>query len=125
MFAKRRRGVGKLAARGISTGLGLGSANVGASWTASEFEVTFIDLFNLERIYPSSDPAKKQKAIREDEGGELAAVSVVSVGVATLGMFGSRVVGVKGAVEAVTNLLELLGSQAARKWAGPVVGVFC
>ena len=125
MFAKRRRGVGKLAARGISTGLGLGSANVGASWTASEFEVTFIDLFNLERIYPSVDPTKAKKAIREDEGGELAVVSVVSVGVASLGMFGSRVVGIKGAVEAISNVFELLGSQAARRWAGPVVGVFC
>lgn len=124
MFAKRRRGVGRLAARGISTGLGLGSAGLGTAWTASEFEVTLLDLFNLERIYTSSS-AKKALTAPEDEGGELAAVSVVSVGVAALGMFGSRVIGIKGAVEAVASVLDILGSQAARKWAGPVVGIFC
>ncbi|GAA5917836.1 hypothetical protein JCM5296_006616 [Sporobolomyces johnsonii] len=122
MFAKRRRGVGKLAARGLSTGLGLGSAGLGVNWSATDFDVSFFDLFDLERMYSHGNAlrGKQHKAIEDDvvEKGTL-----VGLGLGSLGMVGSRVIGIKGTMESLSKIVEMLGSKAARKWAGPVIGV--
>ncbi|GAA5973790.1 hypothetical protein JCM21900_001386 [Sporobolomyces salmonicolor] len=122
MFAKRRRGVGKLAARGMSTGLGLGSAGLGVNWSATDFDVSFFDLFDLERMYSHGNAlrGKQHKAIEDDvvEKGTL-----VGLGLGSLGMVGSRVIGIKGTMESLSKIVEMLGSKTARKWAGPVIGV--
>ncbi|GAA6004255.1 hypothetical protein JCM10207_002507 [Rhodosporidiobolus poonsookiae] len=122
MFAKRRRGVGKLAARGLSTGLGLGAAGAGVNWSATDFEVSFFDLFDFERMHSHGNAlrGKKHKAI-EDEVVETG--TIVGLGLGSLGMVGSRVIGIKGAMESLSRMVEVLGSKQARKWAGPVIGV--
>ncbi|KAK4700542.1 hypothetical protein P7C70_g5705, partial [Phenoliferia sp. Uapishka_3] len=127
MFAKRRRGMGKLAARGISSGLGLGSAGVGLAasgqWSASEFEVSFLDFFDLERIYSPGGSAKgKAKKVGEDDDA-IETGALVSLGVGGMGMIGSRLIGVKGTLDSVQRVMEILGSKQAREWAAPVIGV--
>lgn len=119
MFAKRRRGVGKLAARGVSTGLGLGAAGLGAGWSASDFEVSFLDLFDLERIY-ATGKSFKPKGVEDDA---LETTAVLSLGLGSIGMIGSRLVGVKGTVESIARVFDVLGSKQARQWAAPVIGV--
>lgn len=119
MFAKRRRGVGKLAARGVSTGLGLGAAGLGTGWSASDFEVSFLDLFDLERIYATGKSLKPKGA----EDDSLETTAVLSLGLGSIGMIGSRLVGVKGTVESIARVFDLLGSKQARQWAAPVIGV--
>lgn len=132
MFAKRRRGVGRLAARGMGIGLGLGVAGLGTGWTAQDFDVTLVDLFDLERVYKST-PVSSSSLINvngvpteESEGlSDSGVVSVVSIGLGALSLFGSRAVGVKGAVEMIASVCDILGSPVARKWAAPVFAVIC
>lgn len=120
MFAKRRRGVGRLAAKGVSTGLGLGTNGLGGGWTATDFEVSFLDLFDLERLY---NQGKKlgPKSVVEDDALEKGAL--ISLGMGGIGMIGSRLIGIKGTVEGISRVFEVLGSKTARKWAAPVIAI--
>ncbi|KWU42182.1 hypothetical protein RHOSPDRAFT_21709 [Rhodotorula sp. JG-1b] len=123
MFAKRRRGVGRLAARGVSTGLGLGAAGLGVNWSATDFNVSFFDLFDLERMSSHSAVLRgrpQPKAIEDDivEKG-----TIVGLGLGSVGMIGSRLIGIRGTMSSLTRIIEVLGSKQARKWAGPVIGV--
>ena len=123
MFAKRRRGVGRLAARGVSTGLGLGAAGLGVNWSATDFDVSFFDLFDLERMSSHSAVLRgrpQPKAIEDDivEKG-----TIVGLGLGSVGMIGSRLIGIRGTMSSLTRIIEVLGSKQARKWAGPVIGV--
>lgn len=120
MFAKRRRGLGKLASRGVSTGLGLGAVGIGSGWSASEFEVSLFDLFDLERITSVGGLRKKAVAIEDDT---LETGALVSLGLGSIGMIGSRMIGVKGTVESIARVFDMLGSKQARQWAAPVVAV--
>jgi mitofusin len=124
MFAKRRRGVGKLAARGMGIGLSLGVAGLGTGWTAQDFDLTLFDLFDLERLYKGGK-VKPESITVEEDVSDSSVVSVISVGLGALSLFGSRAVTVKGAVEAIASVCDLLGSKSARKWAGPAVGIIC
>ncbi|GAA6016168.1 hypothetical protein JCM11491_003750 [Sporobolomyces phaffii] len=129
MFAKRRRGVGRLAARGSATGFGLGSGGVGLglNWSATDFDVSFFDLFDLERLYSlgglgSTDRlSSSKKMIESDDVVEKG--TLVGLGLGSLGMVGSRVIGIKGTMESLNKILQIVGSKTARKWAGPVIGV--
>ncbi|GAA6031281.1 hypothetical protein JCM8097_005582 [Rhodosporidiobolus ruineniae] len=126
MFYKRRRGVGRLAARGLSPGLGLGAAGAGVNWSATDFDVSVFDLFDFERmmghshLFSATGAGGKGKSAEEDivETGTL-----VGLGLGSLGMVGSRVIGIKGTMESLAKMVEVLGSKQARKWAGPVIGV--
>lgn len=100
-----------------------------------DIEVTSLDLIDFDKLlslgttawkHPSSWSLMGSNNSKADskalvEAGS--AVSVLSLGVGAVTMFGTRVVGVKSVIEAVTSLFELLGSRAARKWAAPVAGV--
>lgn len=124
MFAKRRRGVGRLAARGVSTGLGLGSAGLGVNWSATDFDVSFFDMFDLERMSSHSAALrglKQPKAGGEDDIVEKG--TIVGLGLGSVGMIGSRLIGIRGTMSSLTRVIEVLGSKQARKWAGPVIGV--
>ncbi|BGP18104.1 hypothetical protein JCM10213_001417 [Rhodosporidiobolus nylandii] len=125
MFAKRRRGVGRLAARGLSPGLGLGAAGAGVNWSATDFDVSFLDLFDFDRMSGHGIPflpgsSGKGKSAEEDvvETG-----AIVGLGLGSLGMVGSRVIGIKGSMDSLNRIVQVLGSKQARKWAGPVIGV--
>ncbi|POY70027.1 hypothetical protein BMF94_6964 [Rhodotorula taiwanensis] len=123
MFAKRRRGVGRLAARGISTGLGLGSAGLGVNWSATDFDVSFFDMFDLERMssHGAALRGRKQPKMIEDDIVEKG--TIVGLGLGSVGMIGSRLIGIRGTMSSLTRIIEVLGSKQARKWAGPVIGV--
>ncbi|GAA5998581.1 hypothetical protein JCM5350_000718 [Sporobolomyces pararoseus] len=125
MFAKRRRGVGRLAAKGSATGLGLGtgtSVGLGLNWSATDFDVSFFDLFDLERMYSHGSSLKPgQKMIESDDVVEKG--TLVGLGLGSLGMVGSRMIGIKGTMESLNKILQIVGSKTARKWAGPVIGV--
>lgn len=133
MFAKRRRGVGRLAARGVSAGLGLGVPTLGAAnaWSVTDFDVSFFDLFDLDRLVSHGNllrsggkRSSKKKMISNGGDDDLLESSAIwGLGLGSVGMLGSRVIGVKGTMDSLTRVLELLGSDKARKWAGPVLGV--
>ncbi|SDA01442.1 BZ3500_MvSof-1268-A1-R1_Chr10-1g02670 [Microbotryum saponariae] len=123
MFAKRRRGIGRLAARGVSTGLGLGTGATGlssTSWSATDFEVSIFDLFDLERLYSHGSRLRGKKT-HDDDLVETS--TILGLGVGTIGMLGSRVIGVKGTMDSITRIFEVLGSDKAKKWAAPILGL--
>ncbi|GAA5902776.1 mitofusin [Sporobolomyces salmoneus] len=128
MFAKRRRGLGQLAAKGSASGLGLGNGTtglgLGLNWSATDFDVSMFDLFDLERLYslhPHASTKPGQKMIESDDVVEKG--TLVGLGLGSLGMVGSRVIGIKGTMESLNKILQIVGSKTARKWAGPVIGV--
>ncbi|BGP26192.1 transmembrane GTPase fzo1 [Rhodotorula toruloides] len=123
MFAKRRRGVGRLAARGVSTGLGLGSAGLGVNWSVTDFDVSLFDMFDFERmtLHGNALRGRKEHKLVEDDVVEKG--TLVGLGLGSIGMVGSRIIGIKGTMGSLTRMIEMLGSKQARKWAGPVIGV--
>lgn len=111
MYAKRRRAMTLSRPKATSV--------VGLATSRDTIEISIMDLFDLERLLPFQS---KQSA--EDIEAETAgALSVVSLGVGAVTMFGSRAVGVKGLVDSIARVCEVFGSAQARKWAAPVVGV--
>ncbi|GAA5860713.1 hypothetical protein JCM3774_006262 [Rhodotorula dairenensis] len=123
MFAKRRRGVGRLAARGVSTGLGLGAAGLGVNWSATDFDVSFFDLFDLERMSSHGAALRGQSPPKAIEDDIVEKGTIVGLGLGSVGMIGSRLIGIRGTMNSLTRMIEVLGSKQARKWAGPVIGV--
>lgn len=118
MFAKRRA-----ATKGKFSG---GTAGVGlrASEAANgSMEVSVLDLFDLERLVSFNKKSAASTSSSKEEEGDASTLSVVSLGVGAITMFGSRAVGVRGFVEAIARACDILGSKEARKWAGPVIGV--
>lgn len=101
----------------------------------SEIELSFMDLFDTDRLlslgsYLHTGGASKSsinsKALISSHDAVVeagSALSVVSLGVGAVTMFGTKVVGLKSVIEALTSLTELLGSKAARKWAGPLAAL--
>ncbi|KAL8287388.1 hypothetical protein RQP46_003840 [Phenoliferia psychrophenolica] len=125
MFAKRRRGLGRLirlAARGVYAGLGLGSAGVGlgSTWSTSELEISFLDFFDLERLMGRSGSGKKQVEVEDDT---LETGAIVSLGLGSIGIIGSKLVGLTGTLDSVTRVMDVLVSKQAREWAAPFVAV--
>jgi len=102
-----------------------------------EIELSFMDLFDTDRLLNlgsylhvgggggSSNNGKSTSLISSRDAVVEAgsALSVVSLGVGAVTMFGTKVVGLKSVIEALTSLTELLGSKAARKWAGPLAAL--
>lgn len=132
MFAKRRRGIGQLAANGSASGLGLGGGTIGLglNWSANDFDVSFFDLFDLERLYSlhqlsssSSSQHGKDKSALVSSDDVVEKGTLVGLGLGSLGMVGSRMIGIKGTMESLNKILQIVGSKTARKWAGPVIGV--
>lgn len=120
MFAKRRNAFAKMQQHHKPAFI---VSAVGLQATRNDtITISVLDLFDFERLFPfKSSP--EQKKVDDADIEAAGALSVVSLGVGALTMFGSRAVGVRGFVEAVARTCEILGSPSARKWAGPVIGV--
>lgn len=131
MFAKRRQLAKKRKAQSnASNDKQLALLSTPGS---TEVEVSFMDMFDLERLLsytrlhlpgsPSSHTYFKQNDSGRAVVEATSALSVASLGIGAVTMFGTKVVGLKSVIEAITTTLEVLGSRAARKWAGPIAGV--
>lgn len=130
MFAKRRRGAGRLAMKGLSSGLGLGTAGGYQQQQQQddnlEVDLTFLDLFDVDRFLSlvPGHQSSSRKSLTNGSDHELVETStILGLGLGSLGMVGSRVIGVKGTLDSITKFVEMLGSPAAKKWAGPVLGL--
>jgi mitofusin len=133
MFSKRRQALEKRK-RSQHSASALTEAErqlVKFSAATSEIELSFLDLLDVDRLLRlgrSSLLMSPKSTLAGDIGSKAlveagSALSMASLGVGAITMFGTRVVGVKSVIEAITSLCELLGSRAARKWAGPIAGV--
>lgn len=125
MYAKHRKA--RLIHRGIAS-VGLNTPSSPSAQTLStsksaDIEISVLDLFDVERLWPHFSATANDDAKTVDDPDVAGALSVSTIGVGALTMFGSRAVGVQGFVQTLARITELAGSQTARKWAGPVVGV--
>lgn len=123
MFAKHRKARLMSPYRGVAS-LGLSTSHRPAESTSvsstKDIEVSFLDLFDLECLWPHLSATGDAKL---DDAETMGAVSVSTIGVGALTMFGSRAVGVQSFVESIAKVADFAGSKTVRKWAGPVVGV--
>jgi len=82
-------------------------------------ETTFFDLFDVNHHFWLHFHDQSKSSETDSSPG---ALSVLGVGVGALTMVGGQAVGVRGVIEGVVRLGDLLGNETARKWALPVVG---
>jgi len=133
MFKKRREAAQKKRRVQSQSQSQSNNSSTSSPSTPGDVEITSLDFVDFDRLLSLGTLAwKKQPSWPGLSSGKAdskalveagSAVSVVSLGLGAVTMFGTRVVGVKSVIEAVTSLFEVLGSKAARKWAGPIAGV--
>ena len=94
-------------------GLGLGLAQ-----RPDMLDTSFFDIFDVQHQFNIHFTDKKT----DEEDPSLTALSVASVGLGAITMVGGKTLGVRGAIEGVVRLTDLIGNETARKWAAPVIG---
>lgn len=115
--AKRRSSVhgGAVVAGGLH-GLGIGLAQ-----RPDMLETTFFDLFDVHHHFWVTFGDGKILPV-EDDSTSSSALGLVSLGVGALTMVGGQAIGVRGLVEGIVRVTDLLGNETARNWAAPVLG---
>ncbi|KAI0056268.1 hypothetical protein BV25DRAFT_1814310 [Artomyces pyxidatus] len=117
--ATRRRGRrssmgGAVVAGGIH-GLGIGLAQ-----RHELLNPTALDLFDVSHHFWLHFGDGKESSQDQDEA--MSALGLLSVSAGALTMVGGQAMGVRGLVEGIVRVADLLGNETARKWAAPVVG---
>ena len=132
MFSTMRRGTrGAKSRRSSSAGSrdaivagGLHGLGIGLAQRPDLLETTFFDLFDVQHQLWLHFGDKDGLA----EGDKMSLIpsvlSVASVGVGALTMVGGQTIGVRGLVEGVLRVTDLLGNETTGKWAAPVLGAF-
>ena len=97
---------------------GMNGLGIGLSQRPDMLDTTFFDLFDVNHQFFLHFGDGKQ----EEESASPTALGLVSVGVGALTMVGGQALGVRGVIEGIVRVTDLLGNETARKWAAPVVG---
>lgn len=132
MFSTMRRGTrGAKTRRSSSHGSsgaivagGLHGLGIGLAQRPDLLETTFFDLFDVQHQFWLHFGDKEMSDERDDTSLVPSVLSVASVGVGALTMVGGQAIGVRGLVEGVLRVTDLLGNETTRKWAAPVFGAF-
>ncbi|TFK63144.1 hypothetical protein BDN72DRAFT_847990 [Pluteus cervinus] len=115
---RRRSSVGGAIVAGGSHGLGIGFAQ-----RPELLETTFLDLFDFPyHLWSHFESDEKAKAKEEEESGMPSALSLTGLGLSAMTMLGGQLVGLRGMIECVVRVTQLLESETAKKWAAPVLG---
>ncbi|KAF9533172.1 transmembrane GTPase fzo1 [Crepidotus variabilis] len=128
MFSVTRKGANGMKRRssshrhigGAIVAGGLHGLGIGLAQRPEMLESTFFDLLDVNHHFLAHFGDGKQ----EDEAKTPTALGIVSVGVGALTMVGGQALGVRGVIEGVVRVTDLLGNETARKWAAPVIGAF-
>jgi mitofusin len=123
MFRTKRRGTKGIKGRHPSATVvagGLHGLGIGLSQRQELLETDFLDLFDPHHHF--SHHFGDEKEIDEDEPSAPTALSLFSIGVGALTMVGAPVIGVRGLIEGVVRVTDLLGNEITRKWVAPVLG---
>ncbi|CAA7258831.1 unnamed protein product [Cyclocybe aegerita] len=98
---------------------GLHGLGIGLAQRHDMLETTFFDLFDVNHQFFVHFTDGKQS---EDESSTPTALGLVSVGIGALTMVGGQAIGIRGVLEGVVRVTDLVGNETARKWAAPVIG---
>ena len=99
---------------------GMNGLGIGLSQRPDMLDTTFFDLFDVNHQFFLHFGDGKSGS--EDETASPTALGLVSVGVGALTMVGGQALGMRGVIEGIVRVTDLLGNETARKWAAPVVG---
>ncbi|KAF8226027.1 hypothetical protein L208DRAFT_1367695 [Tricholoma matsutake] len=132
MFSTMRRGTRGAKTRcssshgssGAIVAGGLHGLGIGLAQRPDLLETTFFDLFDVQHQFWLHFGDKEMSDERDDTSLVPSVLSVASVGVGALTMVGGQAIGVRGLVEGVLRVTDLLGNETTRKWAAPVFGAF-
>ena len=85
--------------------------------------VSLADVFDLNHyVLAAKSTLTGGKTSDDGSHGELTILGAASVAAGAVGIFGGKALGLRHALESVVSVSEILGDQAARRWAGPVAG---
>jgi mitofusin len=102
---------------------GMNGLGIGLSQRPDMLDTTFFDLFDVNhQFFLHFGDGKQQPGLEEEESASPTALGLVSVGVGALTMVGGQALGIRGVIEGIVRVTDLLGNETARKWAAPVVG---
>ena len=88
-------------------------------------ELSFSDVFDVQHHFSVHfGDGGVSKDIEAEDELQAMALSVISVGVGTLTMVGSKTLGMWGIMEGIVRITDLLGNKTAHKWAVPVISTF-
>jgi len=97
----------------VITGVG-----IGLSQRPDLLNTTFLDIYDFHHQFAVVFSDEKDL----DSVSSPTALGVVSVGLGALTMVGGQALGVRGLIESVVRVSDLLSNENARKWAAPIVG---
>lgn len=106
---------------------GLHGLGIGLAQRPDMLETTAFDLFDLHHQFYLHFGDSKELLEDGDDAVSTSipsALSVMSVGVGALTMVGGQAIGVRGLIEGVIRVTDLIGNETTRKWAAPVLGAF-
>lgn len=120
MFSTRRTRDGKRRVRSHSTVVAGGTLGLGIGLATREemLQPTFFDLLDAPHLFSIYFYEGKEG---EEEKGP-SAIGVVSVAIGVVTMVGGQSIGLRGFVEGVMHLTNVLSDENARKWAAPILG---
>jgi mitofusin len=123
MFSKPKRkrhssvvGHGRMVAGGVH---GLG---ISLSGRPELLDVSFFDILDIQHSI-STHLKHSTEAGLDSHDAATGALSLVSVGFGALTLVGGQTLGLRGALEGLVRIGDLLGNSTARKWAIPVLGL--
>ncbi len=98
---------------------GLHGLGIGFAQRHDMLETTFFDIFDIgHHIFVHFADGKES----EEKSSTPTAIGIVSIGVGAITMMGSQAIGLRGFVEGIVRITDLLGNETVQKWAAPVLG---
>jgi mitofusin len=123
MFSTRRTRDGKRRVRSHSAVVAGGTLGLGIGLATTRDELlqpTFFDLLDAPHHFWIYFCEGKE----EEEKGSPSAIGIVSVAIGVVTMVGGQsIISLRGFVEGVMHVTNVLGDEKARKWGAPILGV--
>jgi mitofusin len=94
------------------------AVGIGLSQRPDLLNTTFLDIYDFHHQFAVVFSDEKDL----DTVNSPTALGVVSVGLGTMTMIGGQALGIRGLVEGVVRVTDLLGNENTRKWVAPIIG---
>lgn len=123
MFRTRRggRGIRRRQDSGAVVAGGAYGLGIGLSQQHDLLETTFADILDINHHFLVHFGDGKEG---EEEPSTSTALGYLSIGIGALTMVGGQAIGLRGLVEGVARVTDILGIDGNRRWVAPLLGAF-